>query len=327
VPPCCDPARVSPNIGIVLDQPGAAAKAAPVSDRLLPAIGLRLLSVALFAVMNAALKLAEQRGAALGELLFFRQAGAAVLVAGVIAAGPGLASVRTARFGAHVGRATVGLVSMAFTFAALVALPLPEATAIAFTTPIWATVLGALLLGEPTGWRRWSAVAAGFAGVVVVAQPGSGHFPLWGAGCGILAAFLTANVMILLRQIGRTEAAGTTVFWFSVLSCLPLGIVYLFQARAHPPLVWALLALVGLAGGAAQLAMTGSLRRGAVSLVVPMDYSSLLWATAFGWFVFGVWPTPMTWVGAPGIVGSGLYIVWREHVRRRAATGMAAPVE
>jgi len=303
-----------------------------VSDRLLPAIGLRLLSALLFSAMNAAIKLAELRGATLGELLFFRQAGAAVLVTAVIAAGPGLRSVRTARFGAHVGRAAVGLTSMAFVFSALVLLPLPEATTLSFTIPLFATVLGALLLGEPTGWRRWTAVATGFAGVVIVAQPfsadaGGEHFPLVGAACGIVAAFLTAAVMILLRQIGRTEAAGTTVFWFSALSCLPLGIVYAFVARSHPPIVWALLAIIGLAGGCAQLAMTGSLRRGAVSLVVPMDYSSLLWATAFGWLAFGVWPTPATWLGAPVIIGSGLYIVWREHVRRREATVRAAPDE
>ena len=291
-----------------------------MNDRLLPAIGLRLLSAFLFSVMNAAIKLAEMRGAGLGELLFFRQAGAAVLVTAVIAAGPGLGSVRTQRFGAHVGRAVVGLTSMAFVFSALILLPLPEATTLSFTIPLFATVLGALLLGEPTGWRRWSAVATGFLGVVIVAQPGSGHFPVLGAACGIVAAFLTAVVMILLRQIGRTEAAQTTVFWFSTLSCLPLGIVYAFQAEAHPPVVWALFAVIGLAGGAAQLAMTGSLRRGAVSLVVPMDYSSLLWATMFGALVFGVWPTAATWIGAPIIVGSGLYIVWREHVRRRQAT-------
>ena len=303
-----------------------------MTDRLLPAIGLRLTSALLFSVMNAAIKLAEMRGATIGELLFFRQAGAALLVTAVIAAGPGLGSVRTQRFGAHVGRAVVGLTSMAFVFSALILLPLPEATTLSFTIPLFATVLGALLLGEPTGWRRWVAVACGFAGVVIVAQPfssgpGSGHFPVLGAACGMIAAFLTAVVMILLRQIGRTEAAQTTVFWFSTLSCLPLGIVYALVARPHPPIVWGLFAIIGLAGGAAQLAMTGSLRRGAVSLVVPMDYSSLLWATAFGALLFGVWPTTATWIGAPIIVGSGLYIVWREHVRRRQATVRAVAEE
>lgn len=298
-----------------------------MNDRLLPAIGLRLLSVALFACMNAGIKLGQARGATIGELLFFRQAGAAVLVTGVIAAGPGLATIRTARIGAHVSRAAVGVTSMALTFAALLALPLAEATTIGFTTPIFATVLGALLLGEPTGWRRWSAVALGFAGVLIVVQPGGHAIPADGAAFGIGAALLTSVVFILLRQIGRTEKAQTTVWWFSVLSLVPLGIGYVFAARAHDPATWAVLASVGLFGGAAQLAMTASLRRGAVSLVVPFDYSALLWATAFGWWLFGTLPGRSTWLGAPVIVASGLTIVWREHVRRRDETRAAAPVE
>ena len=304
-----------------------AARVTAADDRILPAIGLRLCSVGLFACMNACIKLGQAEGAAIGELLFFRQAGAAVLVTAVIAAGPGLASVRTQRIGAHVARATVGLVSMALTFAALLALPLAEATTIGFTTPIFATVLSALVLGEPTGWRRWAAVAAGFAGVLIVVQPGGHAIPLAGAAYGISAALLTAVVFILLRQIGRTERAQTTVWWFSVLSLAPLGIVYALSARTHGPAAWAILIAVGLFGGAAQLAMTASLRRGAVSLVVPFDYTALLWATLFGWWLFGTLPDAATWIGAPVIVASGLTIVWREHVRRIAATRVATTLD
>ena len=292
-------------------------------DRLLPAIGLRLTSVALFACMNACIKLAEIGGAALGEILFFRQLGAAVLVTAVVAAGPGLATLRTTRLPAHLLRCTVGLISMAFTFAAILALPLAEATTIGFTTPIFATVLGALVLGEPTGWRRWAAVAAGFAGVLIVLQPGGHAIPVRGATYGIVAALLTSVVFILLRQIGRTERAQTTVWWFSALSILPLGIVYATQAQWHSPGSWALLGALGLFGGGAQLAMTASLRQGAVSVVVPFDYTSLLWATMLGWWLFDTLPSSTTWLGAPVIVCSGLYIVWREHVRRRDETRQA----
>jgi len=293
-------------------------------DRLLPAIGLRLLSVLLFALMNVGIKLAEQMGAALGEILFFRQFGAALLVAGIVAAGPGFASLRTARPGAHLLRTVIGLVAMALTFATILALPLAEATTIGFSMPIFATILGAVVLGEATGWRRWSAVLAGFAGVVIVAQPWSGHFPLWGALTGLGAALGTASVSILLRTIGRTEPMLTIVFWFSALSLLPLGIVFAYSAQPHDAAVWGVMIGLGVIGGVAQLAMTTSLKLGAVSLVVPMDYTALLWATALGWLVFGTLPTPATWIGAPLIVASGLYIVWREHIRRRDETRQAA---
>lgn len=186
-------------------------------------------------------------------------------------------------------------------------------------------MLGALVLKEPTGAWRWGAVAGGFVGVLVVTRPGSGALPLWGAGIGLLGSFLTANVSILLRRMGRTEPTGTTVFWFSVLSLPPHGLLYVFAAQPHPAIVWAYLLGVGFAGGAAQFAMTGSLRLGPVSVVVPMDYSSLLWAAALGWLLFGALPAAATWAGAPIIVASGLVIVWRERVRHRRETETAIP--
>ena len=284
---------------------------------------MRLLSVALFAAMNALIKLAEAQGAAIGEILFFRQGGAAALIAGVVAAGPGLPALRSARMPAHVLRAVVGLTAMVFTFSAVLRLPLAEATTVNFTVPIFATILGALVLREPTGWQRWAAVAAGFAGVLIVTQPAGGHLPLVGARCGLAGAFGTASVSVLLRRLGRTEAPLTTVFWFSTLSLAVLGPYYLTVARAHPPLTWASLVGIGLFGGGAQVAMTNSLRLAPVSVVVPMDYTALIWATGFGWLLFGALPVPATWLGAPVIVGSGLFIVWREHVRRRGETRQA----
>lgn len=296
------------------------------SDRILPAIALRLLSVVFFALMNAAIKLAEQAGASVVEILFFRQFGAALLVTGVILAGPGLSAVATQRLPAHVLRAIVGLSAMAMTFNGIVALPLAEATTIGFTVPIFATILGAAVLREPTGVWRWGAVIVGFVGVLIVAQPGGDHFPLRGAGFALAGAFGTACVTILLRQIGKTEAALTTVFWFSVLSLVPLSIFYAPIAQAHSTTGWAALAAVGTLGGCAQIAMTNSLRLGPVSVVVPMDYSSLLWATLLGWLLFGSLPAAATWIGAPVIIASGLVIVWREAVRRRQETLSAGEI-
>lgn len=297
--------------------------AAASPDRILLAIGLRLTSVLLFAGMNTLIKLSEAAGATIGEILFFRQAGASAFMVVVLVTGPGLRSVATRRLPAHILRMAMGLCAMALTFATILALPLAESTTIGFTMPIFATILGAVILREPTGWHRWGAVVMGFGGVLIVAQPGTGHFPLVGAITGLSAALLTAGVSILLRQISRTESITTTVFWFSTLSLIPLGIVYAFAMQMHAPLVWLLLVGVGLIGGAAQLAMTGALRFGPVSVVVPMDYSSLLWATLSGWVVFGVLPDTWTWIGAPVIIASGLYIVWRERVRHQIETDQA----
>lgn len=298
-------------------------------DRIGLAIALRLMSAATFALMNACVKLAERAGATLGEVIFWRQFGAAILVTGVIAAGPGLATIRTQKFGAHVLRAVVGLTAMGFTFYGITALPLAEVTTIGFTIPVFATLLGALVLKEPTGWHRWGAVVAGFVGVLIVMAPGlapgDGHLPLLGALAALTGAFGTANISILLRTMGKSESPLTIVFWFSVLSLLPLGILYFFVAQAHSPAAWGWMIAVGVLGGLAQLAMTGSLRFGPVSVVVPMDYFSLIWATLLGWWLFQTLPSATTWLGAPIIVASGLYIIWREHVRRQRETVQAVP--
>eukprot|EP01035_Chromulina_nebulosa_P001953 gene1953-2635_t len=176
-------------------------------DRILFAVTIRLVSAAIFAGMNALIKLAESGGAHLAEVMFFRQAFALPVVTLWIVMGPGLGSIRTARIGAHLSRTALGLVSMAFMFSTILLLPLAEATTLQFTLPIFATILGALLLREPTGWHRWGAVIAGFIGVVIVTQPGTGHIASLGIVTGLLAGLLSAGVSILLRQIGRTESA------------------------------------------------------------------------------------------------------------------------
>lgn len=293
-------------------------------DRVLPAIAYRLLSVVAFATMAACIKLAEARGAKLGELLFFRQAGALPVVLVAVAAGPGLQTLATQRIGVHALRTAIGLASMSFMFATVLLLPLAEATTLQFTVPIFATILGALFLREVVGVHRWSAVVIGFVGVLIVAQPGSGHIPLLGAATGLAAALLSATVSILLRQIGATERPTTIVFYFSALSIPVLAPALWWSVAPHPPATWALLVLTGLIGGLGQLAMTKSLSLAPVSVVVPMDYSGLIWATLYGWLLFGALPIAWTWVGAPVIVASGLYIVWREHRRGRANALAAA---
>lgn len=290
------------------------------ADRILPAIAYRLASVVAFATMGALIKLAEGRGAGLAELLFFRQAGAIPVVIAFVAIGPGLATLGTRRIGAHAVRCAVGLSSMTCMFATLMLLPLAEATTLQFTVPIFATILGALLLGEATGLHRWSAVVLGFVGVVIVAQPGSGHIPLAGAATGLAAAFLSASVSILIRRMGSSEPPATIVFYFSALSMVPLVPALLLTMGSHDAATWAMLVGVGLIGAVGQLTMTTAISLAPVSVVVPMDYSGLLWATLWGWALFGVLPGGATWLGAPLIAASGLYIVWREH---RLARGIA----
>jgi drug/metabolite transporter (DMT)-like permease len=297
----------------------------PADQRPLAGIALRLVTALLLAVMFALVKLVATRGVNVAESLFYRQCGSALCATGLVALGPGFGSLRTRRVWAHVGRMALGVAAMALNFLAFILLPLAEATTIGFSVPIFSVVLAALVLGEPTGKWRWGAVAAGFAGVLLIVQPGRGDVPLAGASVALAAALLTASVTIVIRRLGATERAATTVFWFAVNSLVPLGLLMLRFARSHDPSTWALLAGLALAGGLAQLTLTGALRLAPVALVMPMDYTSLLWAVLLGSALFGELPSPWTWIGAPIIIASGLVIVWREHrLHRRAALAAEA---
>ena len=291
----------------------------PAEQQPLAGIALRLLTALLLAIMFALVKLASMRGVNVIESLFYRQCGSALCATAFVGLVPGFRSLRTQRVWAHVGRMALGVGAMGLNFLAFVLLPLAEATTIGFSVPIFSVVLAAIVLGEPTGKWRWGAVAAGFAGVLLIVQPGSGDVPLFGASVALVAALMTASVTIVIRRLGKTEQAATTVFWFAVSSLVPLGMAMLFLAHPHDAGTWGILAGLALAGGIAQLTLTGALRLAPVALVMPMDYTSLLWALLLGSWMFGEAPTPWIWVGAPIIVVSGLVIVWREHRLRRLA--------
>ena len=298
----------------------------PAEQRPVLGVSLRLVTALFLAIMFALVKLASTRGVNLVETLFYRQCGSALCAVGLVAAGPGFASLKTRRVGAHVARMALGMAAMALNFLAMIMLPLAEATAIGFTVPIFSTVLAAIVLAEPTGKWRWGAVAAGFIGVLLIVQPGTGEVPLLGASVALVAALLTASVTIVIRRLGATERAATPVFWFAASSLVPVGVMMLWFAGGHDPATWAILAGLAFAGGLAQLTLTGALRLAPVALVMPMDYTSLTWALLLGAWMFGELPTPWIWAGAPIIILSGLVIVWREHRLARQAALAAATV-
>lgn len=289
----------------------------PREERPLLAIGLRLLAVFFLSAMFATAKVASEHHVHLIESLFYRQAIALPLVFLWIALTEGAGAVRTNRIGVHASRAALGIVGLSLNFGSYILLPLTEATTIGFTMPIFGTILSALLLREATGWHRWTAVLLGFVGMLVMVRPDASHFLPLGVAVALAAAILTACVSIVLRELGRTERPGVVVFWFTLLSLPPLALAMPFFAQAHDPATWGLLIFMGLTGGLAQLCLTGALRWAPVSVVLPMDYSAIIWATAIGWVFWGEWPLNTTWIGAALIVASGLYIAWREHVRAR----------
>ncbi|PZQ22288.1 MAG: EamA family transporter [Sphingopyxis macrogoltabida] len=284
-------------------------------------IALRLLAMLSLSLMFVLVKLLAETGVHVVESLFWRQALVLPFLLAWVMATSGFASLKTRRVGAHARRAMMGLMGMACNFGGMILLPMAEATTINLSVPIFAVVFAALFLGEPTGWQRWSAVLVGFVGVLVVLDPGTvlatGFGGSHGAGLMIAVggAIMTALITIAIRDLGRTENAATIVFWFSLLSMIPLGIALPFVFTPHTRYEWLLLVGLGFTGAVVQMSLTGALRLAPVSVVIPMDYSALLWSIIAGWWFFGTLPAETTWIGAPLIIASGLFIVWREHRR------------
>ena len=292
---------------------GRSVEAPPHHQRPLLALLIRLGAALVLSIMLVFVKLVTESGVSLTETLFWRQLPTIPILLLWFGARKKLATLKSDRLGRHARRAIYGIVGMFLNFGAVTLLPLAEATSLNFTAAIWAVILSALILHEKVGAWRWTAVTLGFAGVLVIAQPGDGHVPLVGAAVALSAAFMIALISIQIRDLARTEHPLSIVFWFSAFTVPLLALAMPFAMTPHTPYQWALLGGLALFGLLGQFLLTAALRFGAVASVIVMDYSSIVWATLFGWWVFDRLPPATTWLGAPLIVGAGLLIAWREH--------------
>jgi drug/metabolite transporter (DMT)-like permease len=276
-----------------------------------------------FSTMGALLKLASTQGLNAPELVFYRSLFSLPVVLFWVLKRESLAALRPNNPLAHLWRSTLGLLSMALAFEALILLPLAEATAINFTVPIFATILSFLILKEDVRMHRWAAVAIGFLGVLVVARPG-GSLPILGLAVALAAAVGSASVTVTLRHLQRSENIVAIVFWFAVAGIVAGGAMMPFFGSAHGARAMLIVALGGIFGGIGQLLMTASLRA-PVSVVTPFDYLQIVAATAYGWLLFSDVPTINTVMGAALIAASGIYTAWREH-RCRVRTTAVRPL-
>jgi drug/metabolite transporter (DMT)-like permease len=295
--------------------------------RPLLALGLRLLAAFALATMAMLVKLAGDRGAHLVEMIFWRQAIAAMLIGSGLAIAGRLSLLKTQRLKSHSIRSATGLFGMFFTYGAVLLLPLAEATTLGFTAPIFAVLIAMALFGERIGIYRWAAVGIGFAGVLVVMQPGSGDHEgvtLIGVAVGLMAPLIVTIISFQIQDLNKTENPWSIVFWFAALSAPVVAIGLPFVITAHDPQTWITILAMALMGVLAQILLTASLRFGSAAVILLMDYTALLWSSAYGLFVFDRAAPASLWLGAPLIIAAGLLIAWRERQlakERLAASG------
>lgn len=278
---------------------------------------MMLVAVAAFSLMDAALKQLAGSYPAM-QVAALRGASSLPFVLVWVMATTGLRPLLRVRWSLHLLRGAIGIVMMASFAYALRSLPLSTAYSIFFIAPLLITALSVPILGEHVGPRRWTAIAIGLLGMLVLLRPSGEGMLSWASLAVVLAAVGYAVSAITVRVLARTDSSASIIVWLLVLLALGAG------ALAWPGWVplrmadgWLILGL-GLAGAIGQYAITEAFRTGAASLLAPLEYTALVWGVLLDVTLWGALPDAVTWLGAGIIVASGLYMLRRERVHAEA---------
>lgn len=250
------------------------------------------------------------------QIVWSRQLGLLVGVLVMLAMrGPSL--LRSANPVLQVSRGVAAAFSATLFVVAVAYVPLADAVAVSFVAPFIVTVLGAVVLKERVGPRRWAAVALGFLGTLVVIRPGFGVIHP-AAFLVMIAAGLFAVRQILSRVLSGADATSTTVAYTALTSSalLTLPLPFIWQTPTVGAELWLLLGLAALAG-CAEVLVIRALELAEAVVLAPIHYTLLIWGTFYGWIVFGQLPDLWTWVGAAIIIITGIYTLHRERMAKR----------
>ena len=275
----------------------------------------------LFSIMGALVKLLGQRLDSF-QIAFFRCFFGFIAFLPFVLLKKGRRAFRTTHFYGHFLRAAIGVAAIIAGFYATTRLPLTDSTAISFTAPLFMILTAIFLLGEKVR-RRGLATVAGFIGVLVMVRPDSGTLDV-AAMVGLFAAFLAALSTTLIKRLSTTEAALTILVYFGLFSSILTAIPAYFVWHPLTGDDFAQLALVGALGAVGQFRQVRAYATGELMAVAPIDYSRLVFAGIMGFLLFAELPDRYTLVGAAIIVGSTLYIAYRETYLSRAHRAVLA---
>lgn len=223
----------------------------------------------------------------------------------------GFATLFNIRWRWHVARGVLAVTMLTSFIYAIGRMPLSETYSLFFIAPLLITALSVPLLKEHVDWQRWTAIALGFVGVLIILRPGF-HAIGWSALAALVGASCYALNAISVRILGRTDSTAAMTFWFVTLLAIGAGALAAphWQALHAEDTRWLL--AMGITGALGQVLITEAFRRAPVSIVAPFEYSSLFWGVLLDVLLWGALPGPIVFVGAAVIVGSGLYLLHRE---------------
>lgn len=283
---------------------------APVAQNALHAVAWMLWGVFLLSTMDVAIKVLVVHYPSLQVAVLRCAISAPLFALWIVVMNRRL--FRTRHLRAHAGRAALGLVMLWAVGEAFRELPLADAYAIFFAAPLIMALLSGPVMKEPAGPWRLGACAVGFIGVLVVLEPGTDALLSRGSVMALIAVACYAVVALMVRALGREEHSLTIAFWFTAL-CGTFGAV-LLPGRWVPLAAehWPWLLLLGVTGTLGQVALVAAFRRASAGVIAPLDYTAMLWAVLYGWWIWGELPDQRTWFGAAIIIASGLFVIARE---------------
>ena len=281
-------------------------------------IQLMALAVVMFSMLDAQAKWLTQYVPPL-EVAWCRYAGHFAFMTAVFWPRRGSSLLRTRRLGLQLVRSLLLVACTLLFFTAISYMPLADAVAISFESPLLLTALSVPLLKEQVGIRRWSAVAIGFVGMLIIVRPGLGVMH-WAAGLLMLMSLFYALFQIITRLLSDTEDSITTLYYSALVGFVALSVAVPFVWTTPPGLLEAaMMAGLGFFGGLGHYFLIKAYAMAPAGLLAPMSYASLLTGTLFGYVVWGDFPDVWTLTGAAILIATGAYIIYRETVRRREA--------
>lgn len=306
----------------------------PVRDRAGFSIACALGGSLAFSVNDIAVK-SFASSMPLHEVVLFRAVVALVFTLAVFAPGMSVLEVlRTRRPGAHAFRGACVVVSNMTYFAALASLPLAETSAIFFIAPLLITALSAILLRERVGVLRWSALCVGLAGVLLIVKPGTAAFQ-WAMALPALSALAYAGMHTMTRKMGLAEPVATMAVYNQItflVVCAVMGLAFgrgELAGSGHPALefifrAWVmpggrdllLFLVAGMCSATGGYLISQAYRSSAAGLVAPFEYVALVLAAFWGFAIWGEVPVPSSGLGIVLILASGVFVAWRESLRR-----------
>ncbi len=279
-------------------------------------IAFMCLAVSLFPFLNASVKMLGV-DYAIQQIIWVRYLGHFVLMLLIFLPFHGLKLFRTKNLTAQLIRSLLLLGSTSCYFLALTYLPLTTAAAISFTSPFIVTAMSVPFLGERVGPRRWAAVAIGFVGALIIIRPGGDSFH--GAELLVVAnAVFYSLYQIMTRRLAGQDNPVTTITYTAIFGAILTSLVGpIYWVTPVVKIDWVMLAATGLIGGLGHFFVVKAFQFAEASVISPFAYGQLVGAVVLGFFIFGEFPDPWTWVGSAIIIACGAYITYRETVLGR----------